>query len=112
MRSAFDTVTGILSLSPIPDQHGILYGQRRRLILLKASGFGFIEPSYDSDYFRFSAQASNTYMIEVALDGHPETVVTLYQAKGLQVEQNDDAEGMEEGSRIIWTASSTGVYFI
>jgi len=51
-------------------------------------------------------------MIEVALDGHPETVVTLYQAIGLQVEQNDDTEGMEEGSRIIWTASSTGVYFI
>jgi hypothetical protein len=110
MRPEFDTGTYMLMVTPIPDQHGDSISTATPINSPK--NVGFIEPSDYLDYFRFSAQRGDTYVIEVVLDGHPDTVLTMYQARGLQVKQNDDDEGMEGGSRIVWTAPSTGVYFL
>lgn len=105
-----DTGTYMLSVSPILDHHGDSLSTATPIDSPKM--VGFIDPSDDLDYFRFSAQMWDTYVIEVVLDGHPDTVLALYQTRGLQVEQNDDSEGMGGGFRIVWTASSTGDYFL
>ena len=111
MDSAGGTGSYILYVEPIPDQHGNSMALATEIIPGN-NYFGLVSPSDDLDFFRFSAQAGESYVIEAVLDGHPDTVLTLYQARGLQVDANDDGEGMDGGSRLNWTAPSSGDYFI
>ena len=73
---------------------------------------GAINPANDLDFFGFFAEAGTTYTIEVLLDTHPDTVLKLYDSRGNFLEENDDAEGLGNGSRIEWTAPSTGEYYV
>ena len=73
---------------------------------------GAIDPPSDLDYFRFSAQAGATYTIEVLLDTHPDTGLALYDSRGNFLEENDDGDGMDGGSRLEWTAPATGDYYL
>ena len=111
MDPGVGTGTYILFVEPIADQHG----DSRALatpIVFETNFFGTIDPPDDLDFFRFSAKAGESYVIEAVLDGHPDTVLSLYHFRGLRVNSNDDGEGMDGGSRINWTASSAGDYFI
>ena len=111
MDPGVGTGTYILFVEPIADQHG----DSRALatpIVFETNFFGIIDPPDDLDFFRFSAKAGESYVIEAVLDGHPDTVLSLYHFRGLRVNSNDDGEGMDGGSRINWTASSAGDYFI
>ena len=73
---------------------------------------GAIDPPSDLDYFRFSAQAGATYTIEVLLDTHPDTGLALYDSRGNFLEENDDGDGMDGGSRLEWTAPASGDYYL
>ncbi|MCH8206941.1 MAG: hypothetical protein IH956_08045, partial [Chloroflexi bacterium] len=73
---------------------------------------GRINPASDVDFFRFSAQAGITYTIEVHLETHPDTVLTLYSSIGAFLDENDDATDLGTGSRITWTASVAGNLFV
>ena len=72
---------------------------------------GAIDPPDDLDYFRFSTQAGTTYTIEVILDTHPDTVLTLYDSRSNRLAEDDDS-GLSNGSRLEWTAPSTGDYYL
>ena len=65
------------------------------------------------DYFSFQGWSGREYTIEVLLNGHPDTYLTLFDGtNGLVLAENDDASGLGAGSRIIWTSPRTGDYFL
>ena len=73
---------------------------------------GAIDPADDSDFFGFSAEAGATYTIEVFLETHPDTMLVLYDSQGNFLEENDDGDGMDGGSRLEWTAPVSGDYYL
>ena len=73
---------------------------------------GTINPGSDEDFFKFSAQEGTTYTIEVVLDTHTDTILGLYDSRGRMLAQNDDASFQNQGSLLVWTAPSTGDYFL
>ena len=92
------------------DDHGSRMGSATPISL--GSTFGTIEEPSDIDFFRFASKAGETYVITVTPDGHPDTVLALYHFRGLKIEENDDFEGLDGGSRIIWTATRGDDYFL
>ena len=106
----FGTGSYVLSLTFIEDQHGDT--KRTATSISPGNHFGTIDPPSDLDYFRFSAQEGDTYAINVLLGDHPNTVLALYHVRDLKLVENDDGEGLNGGSRIIWTAPAAGDYFL
>jgi len=45
-------------------------------------------------------------------DPQGDTVLALYQSRSIKLEENDDVEGLDGGSRIFWTAPADGDYFL
>ena len=75
----------------------------------------------DLDVYSFAAVAGVPYRIETSnsrtLDGactggRPDTVLRLFDAAGVLLAENDDRDASTPCSRIDWTASATGTYFI
>lgn len=74
-----------------------------------------IDPAGDADYMKFNATAGAKYIIQTLdLRNDTDTILTLYQQNGItQIDQNDDLEnGVLRRSKITWTATGTGTYFI
>ena len=93
------------------DDHGDSIDTATAISLGSTSGA--IELGSDLDFFQFFSEADASYLVEVFLDSHPNTVLALLDGFGNLVEENDDAEGMNGGSRIVWTAPhTTGEYFL
>ena len=99
-----------LSVNSISDDHGDSIDHAT--IISPGSTFGIIDPPADVDLFGFFARTVESYIFEVDLEGHPDTVLTLYESRGIQLDQNNDARGMDGGSRISWTAPADGDYFL
>ena len=73
---------------------------------------GAIDPADDLDYFVFVALPGFIYTIEVQLAGHPDTVATLFDPSGFFILENDDAEGLSQGSRVHWASETGGDYYV
>jgi len=106
-----DTGSYTLSLM-VRDDHGDGDTPQTSTFISPGLTLGTIEPPNDLDYFRFSALAGTAYTIEVILDTHPDTVLTLYDSRGNRLAENDDASDLLGGSRLRWTAPSTGDFYI
>ncbi len=65
----------------------------------------------DEDYFRFQAKAGQLYMLDVTLGTLSDSSMTLYDASGTRLEDNDDYED-SKASRIFWEAPAAGDYYI
>ena len=105
-----DTGSYTLSVSSISDDHGDSFEDAT--FISPGSISGTLDPPHDIDVFGFSARSGESYIIEVVLDGHPDTVLSLYQWPGVQLDEVDDTEGMSGGSRISGTVTEEGDYFI
>lgn len=69
-------------------------------------------PAGDEDWSKFSATAGVTYTLETLTVGSAgDTELCLFTADGATV-QCDDDQGAGKGSRLRWTASTTGDYFL
>jgi hypothetical protein len=77
-----------------------------------ASIAGDLEVASDEDYFRFNANAGMTYTIETSLGSLPDSHIYLYDTNGATELEEDDDGGDGLASRIEWTASSTGTYYV
>jgi subtilisin family serine protease len=74
---------------------------------------GTIETGGDQDWFKFQAVAGKTYIISVTLAGLTDSVLTLYGSNGTtQLAYNDDIASNNPASRIQWTATAGGTYYI
>jgi hypothetical protein len=66
----------------------------------------------DVDYVSFSAQVGVEYTIETGdLEGDCDTVIYLYDEDGIELDYDDDG-GDGYASRIVWTAPSSGTYYV
>ena len=74
---------------------------------------GRIDVPADSDWFSFNAVAGNRYLIETSnLDSQCDTVIQLIAPDGSTILLSDDDGGEYLASRIIWTANTTGTYYV
>ena len=72
---------------------------------------GVVGHMRDVDYFAFAAERGRTYLIDVDLGTLDDSVAALYDADSRQLEFDDDG-GDSYGSRITWTATQSGTYFV
>jgi hypothetical protein len=74
---------------------------------------GNIKMAGDVNCFSFTATAGNTYVIETSeFSAECDTIIHLYQSDGtIEIDGNDNS-GTSLASKIEWTASSSGIYYI
>ena len=72
---------------------------------------GALEYDGDSDIYSFQAKAGQLYMLDVALGTLSGSSLTLYDASGALLEDNDDYED-STASRIFWEAPAAGDYYV
>ena len=99
-----------LSVTIISDDHGNSFDSAT--FMSPGSIFGTINPPSDLDFFQFYAEADKSYVFEVVPEDHPDTVLALYQPGRIKLDENDDVEDLNGGSRIFWTAEADGDYFL
>ena len=71
------------------------------------------KPGGDSGYFKFHVEAGRRYLIDAqcqALGTYGDPMLTLYDAKGAKMDENDDAIGRD--SRIDKTFGAAGDYYV
>jgi hypothetical protein len=67
----------------------------------------------DVDYVSFTAQQGREYTIQTGdLQAACDTVIYLYDEAGVELDYDDDAGEDSFASLIVWTAPSTGVYYV
>jgi len=67
----------------------------------------------DHDWVKFNAQTGCEYTIETLnLGSESDTVITLYDQNCSTLIDEDDDGGSGLASRIVWTAPSSGIYFV
>ena len=67
----------------------------------------------DVDWVKFDATTGTTYTIQtLGLSGDNDTVLRLYDASGEEITSDDDDPNYPPASRIDWTATSGGTYFV
>ncbi len=70
-------------------------------------------PAGDEDWVQFSAQASQSYVIETSnLGTSSDTLLTLYDTDGATVLDENDDYGYGLASHITWEAPQAGTYYI
>ncbi len=79
------------------------------LISVGSSKAGKLNYAGDVDYFRFSAVAGTTYVIDTTHSGLAGSELTLYGSNG---SSQLDQDSSTSGSKIVWTASSTGTVYL
>ena len=72
---------------------------------------GVLEYDGDSDIYRFPAKAGQFYMLDVRLGTLSDSSMTLYDASGARLEDNNDYED-STASRIFWEAPAAGEYYV
>ncbi len=72
------------------------------------------DPAGDNDWVKFSAVGGEGYVIATSnLGENCDTYIGLYDTNGItQLEWNDDSRVEPFASRIIWTASGPGTYYV
>jgi hypothetical protein len=69
--------------------------------------------SNDVDYVSFAAQQGVEYTIETgSLEGACDTIIYLYDEAGTEQDYDDDAGDQSFASSIVWTAPSSGTYYV
>jgi subtilisin family serine protease len=82
-------------------------------IALNGTLAGTIETGGDQDWFKFQAVAGKKYTISTTLAGLTDSALTLYDRNGTtQLAYNDDIASNNSASRIVWTAPTSGTYYI
>ena len=67
----------------------------------------------DVDWVKFDATTGTTYTIQtLGLSGDNDTVLRLYDASGEEITSDDDDPDYPPASRIDWTATGSGTYFV
>jgi hypothetical protein len=67
----------------------------------------------DVDFVSFVAQEGQRYTIQTGdLSSGCDTTIYLYDEAGFELEYDDDAAEDSVASQIVWTAPSTGVYYV
>lgn len=78
-------------------------------ISVGSSQAGKLNYGGDVDYFRFSAEAGKTYVIDTNHNSLAASVLTLYSSNGASQLAQDSSSS---GTKVVWTATSSGtVYF-
>ena len=72
---------------------------------------GVIDYDYDVDVFKLTANAGQSYRIDVSLGTLDDSVLAVNDDDGREVAYNDDY-GDGTASRIIWEAPATGDYYV
>ncbi len=104
--------TGTYSLqSDVLDDHG-QDAARATAMTLGQTLHGIIELAGDRDWFALSAEAGQSYLLETGLGTLYDTTLTLYDQDGTTILAFNDDGGPALASRIPWTASETGLYFL
>ena len=80
-------------------------------IAIDETAEGTVDDLFDYDYFVFQAEEGQTYVIVVSLGTLTDSALGLFDSTGFEVDWNDDY-GDTMGSRIEWTAPTTGEYFL
>ena len=80
-------------------------------IAIDETAEGTVDDLFDYDYFVFQAEEGQTYVMVVSLGTLTDSALGLYDSTGFEVDWNDDY-GDTMGSRIEWTAPTTGEYFL
>ena len=94
-----------------PDDHGEEAAEAT-LVRPGNSIGGSIETGGDVDWFRFDAVTGGAYTFAVTLDGLVDSVLSLYDTDGTTLLVKDDDGGDGLASRIEWTATTDGTYFV
>ncbi len=113
--SAFDDSTGSYTLTVeavyVTDDYPNSPDVALRALTPGQSIEGTIDYEYDVDLFSFSADAGESYQVDVFLGTLEDSVLTIYDANGWDIAYNDDY-GDGFASRIIWEPDATGVYYV
>ena len=94
----------------VPDDHGNDIDDAT-VAAVGADVEGVIDYQGDSDYFRFTAEESQFYQIDVALGSLPNSVLTLLGPDRWELAYNDD-HGDSLASRVVWEAPESGDYYL
>jgi hypothetical protein len=71
-----------------------------------------LSPPGDRDYVSFAVEAGMSYTVQTGeLGAHCDTFLTLYDANGAELAQDDDSGEESLASRMNWTALSDGTLF-
>ena len=94
------------------DDHGDSRSSATR-VSAGASENGVIGTASDADYFSFRASRSLEYTIQTGIrsGSDVDTFITLYDANGSFVDEDDDG-GNGFASKIVWTAPSSATYYV
>ena len=79
-------------------------------VALDATASGAVDYANDRDYFKFLAGRGESYVIETG--GANDTRLALYNLNGKSRIATDANSGYKRLSRIVWTASRSGYYFV
>jgi len=104
------TVNVVLSI-PAHDDHGNSASTATE-ITAGTSVPGSIETEGDIDFFRFSTHAGFQYTIDTTLSSLNDSYIHLYNKDGTTELDYDDDNGPGLASHIVWTAPSSGDYYI
>ena len=94
----------------LPDDHGNSEGDATA-IRVGADVRGTLDYDDDIDYFRFQAEAGQSYQIDVALGTLDDSIVDLYDADGSYLDASYDY-GDPYASRLYWEAPSSGERYV
>ena len=113
--SAYDDSTGSYTLTvetvDVTDDYPNSPDLALRSLTPGQSIEGTIDYEYDIDLFSFSADAGESYQIDVFLGTLDDSVLTIYDADGWEVAYNDDYGG-GSASRVVWDVYDDGIYYI
>jgi hypothetical protein len=82
------------------------------LVSVPSTTSGDIEVGGDSDWFRFSAVAGTSYIMETILNGLADSTLTLYDKDGVTQLRYDDDGGTDRASLIQWSPTTSGTYYV
>ena len=94
----------------LPDDHGNSEGDATA-IRVGAGVRGTLDYDDDIDFFRFQAEAGQSYQIDVALGTLDDSIVELYDVDWSFLDSSDDY-GETYASRLYWEAPSSGERYV
>ena len=94
----------------VPDDHGNSEGDATA-IRVGAGVRGTLDYDSDIDFFRFQAEAGQSYQIDVALGTLDDSIVELYDVDWSFLDSSDDY-GETYASRLYWRATSSGEKYV
>lgn len=81
-------------------------------VAVSSSVSGKLEKTGDTDWFAFQATAGKKYILSTTLSTLKDSVLYLYGSNGKTKLAYNDDYGTSTASRISWTATSSGTYYV